>query len=369
MIGSFDELLLRCHDAGTRDRIAEAIECYQSSAYRASIVSAYIAMCFDLIAKLRELSSDGDAEATSKVAEMDRMQDQLACNDPQAIGRLLEFERNLLELFRDKFDFFGVDEFDHLARLRHDRNRCAHPTFTKTNEPFRPTAELARRHIRNVVEYVISQPPKQGKAALDSLREVVLSTYFPSSHAARIERLRRTALGNPRPALTRAFVDELIFGFAKPEDKYFREGVVLGLIKVLIEMHRSDALERAVADTNKLLAEAGDEAVKAGVRIVLTVHEVGERIDALARFSHQRAAPAVGRRRLTHRGKFRTSGSMRFAPLDGGDWASFGLRIDGNGCAGALGEVSGIIGRGRARRRPRRGAPTPWRRGRAARCG
>ena len=208
------------------------------------------------------------------------MQDQLACNDPQAIGRLLEFERNLLELFRDKFDFFGVDEFDHLARLRHDRNRCAHPTFTKTNEPFRPTAELARLHIRNVVEYVISQPPKQGKAALDSLREVVLSTYFPSSHAARIERLRRTALGNPRPALTRAFVDELIFGFAKPEDKYFREGVVLGLIKVLIEMHRSDALERAVADTNKLLAEAGDEAVKAGVRIVLTVHEVGERIDA-----------------------------------------------------------------------------------------
>jgi len=180
MLAGFDELILSCRTEEARSQIGEAIRCYEGASYRAAIVMSYMAVCFDLIDKLKALDAAGDGAAKTLIGELKKYQQQLDSGNSQAIQNLLAFERNLLEKFRDDFEFFGSNEFDELARLREDRNRCAHPTFLKSEQPYIPSAELARMHIRNALVLVLSQEPRQGKAALEEIRRAILSQYFPT---------------------------------------------------------------------------------------------------------------------------------------------------------------------------------------------
>lgn len=283
MIAGFEELALRCPDTSAKQHILEAMKCYEGGAYRAAIVSAYVAVCFDLIEKLRILSAGGDTAATKEVEHLTNIQTQHERNDPSAIPSLLAFERSLLELFRDKFEFFGIDEFEQLSRLRFDRNRCAHPSFTKSSEPFAPSAELARSHIRGAVEHALSQPPRQGKAALAGLEATINSPYFPTETSEIVIRLRASGLNNSRPSLMRAFVDELTFGYTKPGHGYHKKSIIPQVVAAAIEIDRASALPRAITAAEKLLATTDTHAVRIGAGLVLTLMEVAERIDAATR--------------------------------------------------------------------------------------
>ncbi|AKI00640.1 hypothetical protein IMCC20628_01934 [Hoeflea sp. IMCC20628] len=99
MLASLDELATECVDETARAQIREAINCYQGGAFRAAIVAAYVAVCFDLIQKLRMLAASGDGEAKQAVERLEKLQDQNDRNNHQAISGLLEFERGLLETF------------------------------------------------------------------------------------------------------------------------------------------------------------------------------------------------------------------------------------------------------------------------------
>jgi hypothetical protein len=175
MLSQFDEAVHSCRTADSRAQIGEAVRCYEAGAYRSAIIMAYMAVCFDLIDKLRALEATGDGKARNLVADLLKYQEQINAGNDQALGNLLKFEKELIEKFRDDFEFFGVNEYDEMARLRADRNRCAHPTFFKSERPYKPSAELARLHIRNSIAYVLSQEPKQGKAAIDQFESAVLS--------------------------------------------------------------------------------------------------------------------------------------------------------------------------------------------------
>ena len=252
MLSSLDELALECVDETARTQIREAINCYQCGAYRAAIVAAYVAVCFDLIQKLKTLAASGDGEAKGAVIQLQKLQDMNDQKNPRAISGLLEFERGLLEKFRDKFDFFGRNEFDELERLRTDRNRCAHPTFLKNAMPFTPSAESARLHLRNALVLVLTQQPKQGKAALESLQTLVLSSYFPKEIPDAVTRLKGSEIQNARTPLITGFVDLLCFGcpdFASPLYKQ-KSGIVA--LRATVELHRSEALPRVIKNVNKL---------------------------------------------------------------------------------------------------------------------
>lgn len=279
MMVGFEEMVLKCPDGDARTYVRDAIRCYESGAYRAAIVSAYIAVCFDLIEKLRILASAGDPAAAKEVETLSNLQTQHERNDQNAISGLLTFERNLLEVFRDKFAFFGIDEFDQLSRLRFDRNRCAHPSFTKSSEPFQPSAELARLHIRNAIEHVVSQPPKQGKAALAALEATVLAPYFPDKIPEIVARLKGSGLSNARPSLTKAFIDELAFGLATKGHAYYSRQVIPAVVAAVIEIDRVNALPRAIQNTQKLLANPDKDAVRNGAALAIIVSEVAEALD------------------------------------------------------------------------------------------
>src|SRR6266566_6812915 len=123
-----DELLLRCKERQTRGYIAEAIACYRAGAFRAAIVSTWIAVVFDFIHKLRDLALTGDAAAQRELDNLERWQRQ---GDWKQINK---FESRVLTMAKDNFEFLSVSEYDDLLRLYDDRNRCAHPSMLNLEE-------------------------------------------------------------------------------------------------------------------------------------------------------------------------------------------------------------------------------------------
>jgi hypothetical protein len=130
-LADLDELVLRCRSDSAKAYISEAIDAYRSSAYRAAIVTSWIAVVLDLLEKFKELATAGDQNAKAKIAEFEGFQDRLQRNDMSAIELALRFERQVLEVARDEFELLDGQEFVDLDRLREDRNRSAHPTFQK----------------------------------------------------------------------------------------------------------------------------------------------------------------------------------------------------------------------------------------------
>lgn len=203
-LSDLDELVLKCRDQKAKDYIREAIACYKAGAFRSSIVSTWVAVSFDIIHKLKELSLAGDKEAENQIESFDRAR---RLGD---VTNSLRFEREILAVCRDKLELISPVEFIDLERLQEDRNRCAHPSMTADGEIFNPSAELARVHIRSAVEHLLQYPPAQGKYALDSLNSEVDSEYFPTDVNKAVVAFRSSPLNKARNSLIRNFTVVLL---------------------------------------------------------------------------------------------------------------------------------------------------------------
>ena len=283
MLTTLDEAVLSCKTPAAKAQISEAVRCYEAGAYRAAIVLTYITVCFDLIDKLRALSSTGDGRAKTLLIDLENFQKQLDAGNDQALSSLLKFERELFEKFRDDFEFFGVNEFEELARLRNDRNRCAHPTFFKSEAPYIPNAELARLHITNAIRFVLSQEPKQGKAALDQVRSAITSQYFPDSLEEIVDRFKLLGLDNAREPLIIAIADDIVFNSADVSHKYYLFPPAFKAIDALIELRRHAAAPRVTQNVEKLLNSTEDAAIESGSLFVLRNKDVQSDLSIAAR--------------------------------------------------------------------------------------
>jgi len=211
-LGDLDELTQSCRDDEARKFIAEAVACYRAGSYKACIVSTWIAVVYDLLAKFRELALGGDAQAQALTSELSNLQPKIALKDGGAIKRILEIERTSLEIANDQFGFFDGQQLIDLNRLRDDRNRCAHPTYQGMDQPYTPSAELARSHLVHAVAHVLSVPPVQGRAAAAHIVRLVESAYFPTDVELAKTQLRAGGLERPKDSLVREVVDRLVFG-------------------------------------------------------------------------------------------------------------------------------------------------------------
>lgn len=180
-LGDLDELLITCRTEEARNYVSEAVACYKGGAFRACIVAAWIAVVYDLLAKFKELSLAGDAEAQRITGEVARLQAAVATRDQAAIRRILEIERDIVSIANDKFAFFDGQQIIDLQRLQDDRNRCAHPTYQGADQQYSPSAELARAHLVHAVRHVLAVPPVQGKAATAHIIRLVNRITFPST--------------------------------------------------------------------------------------------------------------------------------------------------------------------------------------------
>lgn len=195
-----DELILKCRNNSSKEFIREAVVSYRAGAYRSSIVSCWVAVCYDLIEKLRELALAGDKQAEKKVEELDKIHHN---NDTDGS---LRFERQILSFARDNLELLSKIEHDDLDRILKDRHRCAHPSLNAEGGKYTPPAELARLHIHSAVTHLMQHKPAQGKYALSIVNEQMQSEYFPTDKAKVLETLQSGPLFRGRPSLIRNFI-------------------------------------------------------------------------------------------------------------------------------------------------------------------
>lgn len=257
-LADIEVLAMRCRSEQSKGYVAEAIQCYRVSAYRAAIVSTWIAVVFDLIDKIREVAVSGDATAKSLEARYETYIAQIEQNNSSGIKSALEFEREILEICRDKLQFFDPQQFVDLIRLREDRHRCAHPSFQRVGIPYQPSAEQARLHIRNAVVHVLAQLPVQGKAALAELKALVSSAYFPTDSRKAFAQLQNSGLKNGTDALIRGFIDQLVFGFIADGDSLFYKTQVYAAINATFELYPGLVEDRLRKQLNKVIRDVPD---------------------------------------------------------------------------------------------------------------
>jgi len=253
MLADLDELLLKCRNASSKKYLAESIASYKAGAYRASIVSAWIATCFDVIEKLRELALTGDAMALQQVASLE------AARRSENIKAFLDFEQKMLELARDKFELLSPIEYSELSRLKQDRNYCAHPSLISDTDPFEPSAELARFHIRSVVTHLLQHPPVQGKAALGRALSDVDSEYFPEDRSKALVILAAGPLQRPKQSLLRGFISVIFKNILAGGLAYKRKRQYAAAIHSLRTLHPDWSTEVLRDVTPKFLRNVKDE--------------------------------------------------------------------------------------------------------------
>jgi hypothetical protein len=277
-----DELVLTCRTERGRDYIQEALLSYRAGAYRAAIIATWIAVVFDLVDKLRELDASGDAQAKAEMAKFDALLAKIALNDPQALKGALQWERDIIDLAHKQFQLLDDYQTTDMRRLFYDRNRCAHPTYEfHAGEQYRPSAELARAHIRNAIAHVLQQPPVQGKAAIEAILSNVRSRYFPTSLEL-VKRALSQQMERARPALIRGLVDRLIWDGFDGNSLHASPPNVIAL-KALLDLHRGEAEPRVQSQIRKAMATVGDEKLSIACSLVASLPEAWEGLDAVQR--------------------------------------------------------------------------------------
>lgn len=279
ILHALDEIILKCRTEQSKEYISEAVSCYRAGAYRAVIVNTWIAIVYDLIDKIRELSISGDNSAKQIISKFENYQKQIDEGNDQAIKSALEFERNILKTAKDEMQFFSQQQFLDLSRLREDRHRCAHPSFHRIEEPYKPTAELARMHLRNAIYHVLSQEPVQGKAAIDKIISLISSKYFPSEASKAVTLFQLSEFSNPKPILVKTLMDTLLFGYFTDENPLFHKDNALVAIKAILLMQREIAEDRLNLHINKIFRNVPDNQLEWAILLSIGIPEAWGGLD------------------------------------------------------------------------------------------
>ena len=274
VLADLDELVLACRDSKSRAFLSEAVASYRAGAYRSTIVGTWIAVCFDLIAKIHELALSGDKEADQVAKDID------AARIQGDLPRALKFEKSILDLARQKFELISPLEQIDLERLFEDRNRCAHPSLMGDGEPFLPSAELARLHLRSAVTHLLQHPPVQGKAAMQRIQSEVASAYFPTQVEKAVIALSSGPLQRPRMALVAnilvTIVKRIVTEGANDQGLCRRLIAAVGAIQRMHPLMFDIVLRDRIT---KLLHSAADGELSEVARLTISIPNLWENFD------------------------------------------------------------------------------------------
>lgn len=199
-----DELALTVRDKQSQSYILEAISAYRGRAYRSAIISTWISVTYDIIAKLRELANKNDAAAENFVKELD------TAIANRNIAQMQKLEDGVLEKAAKEFEFLADHEYEDLKRLKDDRNRCAHPAFVSETVLFQPSPELVRAHIVHAIVHLLQHHPVQGKSALERIMADLKRPSFPLTADEVHLYLEKNYLGRSKSVLVRNLINLLL---------------------------------------------------------------------------------------------------------------------------------------------------------------
>jgi hypothetical protein len=200
---ALEDLLNDVRDRESRHYLEEATLAYNAGAFRAAIVATWVAVAFDLIAKIRQLAAADDPAANDFTRRLDQ------AIEGDSISQQLAIERNLLKDAHEKFEFIELRELRELERLRDDRHVCAHPAFVRPEVAFEPSAELVRAHLATAVDAVLSKGPTPGKRAIERfMAEIERDSFLHDPDA--LTRYLRQQYFEPGKSTLRRGLAELI---------------------------------------------------------------------------------------------------------------------------------------------------------------
>lgn len=252
-LANLDELVLACRDDNSRAFIADAVNCYNASAYRAAISSTWVAITYDIINKLRELELTGNSLARQHLAQFETYRAQ------HNVQGSLRFESTLLDVAKNDFEFLSPVEYGDLKRLYEDRSKCVHPSMQSLDQPFVASAELARLHIRNAVVILLSQPPVQGKNAIDAIWSAIDSQYFSRNLETAIQALRSTPIVRARQSVTRQIIIRLSVHLIEGQEDYALDSRYSTALNAILEIQRVHAESIVQQDVIALIRRQPDE--------------------------------------------------------------------------------------------------------------
>lgn len=192
-----DELTQRIRNTYVKEYVTEALTAYRAGAYRAAIATIWVAVCIDIIEKIRELSLAGDAQAKTLEAELDG----ITMDNIQAMQR---FEGKLIEVASKNLQFISHFEDLQLERIKQDRNFCVHPTFQSDGKHITISPEVARNHLVNACNALFIHAPTKGKVFIEEIYNRITEPSFPSD-AEKVHIILSSDhfLGRARPSLIR----------------------------------------------------------------------------------------------------------------------------------------------------------------------
>lgn len=242
-----DELIQSVRNEISQSYIEEAVNAYRGRAYRSAIVSTWIAVIYDIVAKLQELANEEKyaAKLVSDIANYIKSKD---------IHSMSRFEYNILEQVKNEpFEFLTEHEFIDLERLKQDRHSCAHPAFISEDALFEPTPELVRVHIVHAINHLLRHRPVQGKAAIQKIFRDLKSDSFPSEKEKIFTFLYERYFDRTKDAFIRNLIIELIKILLKGDDSIKgRELKIVYILMAISEKYRGIFEETTKKHVNRL---------------------------------------------------------------------------------------------------------------------
>lgn len=237
-----DELILTVRDSRSRAYVAEAVAAYRAGARRTALIGAWIAVAFDLIAKLCELAVGGDAAARAFVVDLDSA---IAAGEKR---RLQIIEQSLLQTACNPFALLAPHESEALKRLQADRHLCAHPAFLDEDHLFEPTAEAVRAHIVQAIIFLLQHQPVQGRHAIEHILQELGRQSFPSTLDGATRYLEDRYLSRAKPSLVSNLTKRLLLASLRRD--------------VADLAGREQAIEHALAAVNRVHPQQYRESVR-----------------------------------------------------------------------------------------------------------
>lgn len=268
-LADFEELVLSVRDRHTRAHIGEAVTNYNARTMRSAIGATWIAVTYDIISKIRELSQQGDRQATDFVRRVDAAIALRLSNPTESKRQLQNIENEILTVAHQTFEFLSDYELRDMERLREDRNLCAHPAFSSEVELFQPSAERVRMHIVQSITSLLQHPPVQGRSALARLKDDLLQPSFPRLQGAVSDFLDARYLRSIKAGLLDNLITVLLKTIIKQSDKELigkEDAVVMSLVAIQ-RRHGARFADRLRHELPRLSDGSGDAELKRVMRL------------------------------------------------------------------------------------------------------
>ncbi|MGH1440333.1 MAG: hypothetical protein ACRBBR_09505 [Cellvibrionaceae bacterium] len=253
-----DELVQRVRNIHPRSYLNEAIVAYRAGAYRAALITTWIAVCVDIIEKVRELSASGDGAAKVIEQRLDKI-------NPSAPSEMISFEREILNIAADELELISIIEKSHLERLKEDRNICAHPTFSQDGNQFSPLAETALSFIVQASNYLLIHPPVKGKVVINKIYELINEPSFPNTDEKAFAVLSsENNLGRVRSSSVKNLVIILLKRLFRDDENLDKElfAKICSALGAISRLNPDIYKDVLATKLSQMLSEASDEQLK-----------------------------------------------------------------------------------------------------------